>query len=182
MQCRMKSYRAILLILILSNLPSFIYAQHCPWDGSRIIMVDVRDSVTGESIQGLEVALADSKGSPYNRMWSDYHKELSIYQKGRPLKFGQNLRKKEGEHSQHKYPFPFGLNCYILIVHSENYPEYNAGGKDLILIKDKAGHYKNASIAFDAEQIAHLCTNSPIWDEGEVLESVIVKVKLEKMD
>src|SRR5690554_7304089 len=46
------------------------HSQHCAWDNSSIIIVEIRDSLTNEIINDLDIILTDSVGNPYTSEWN----------------------------------------------------------------------------------------------------------------
>lgn len=164
-----------LSIFLLTGLS--LHAQHCSWDGCSIIVVDIRDAETGEVINGLEVLLCDSMGNPYRNEWNlRNHQDVHLYQHTDTLKFGQNRKASTQKFSQHQGPFPFGLDCYMLLVYYNNYPEFNKHGKDQIVIRDPLGRYKTKMVSFTEKNIDHMCTNNPIWEDEKALDKTKIVV------
>lgn len=160
------------------------HSQHCAWDNSFIIIVEVRDSLTNEIINELDIILTDSVGNPYTSEWNlrnTSHSETSFSEKSDTLKFGQNQKLKT-KNSSNPYPvqIPFGIGYYMLQVYYNNYPHFNENGTDKILIRDKNGQYKSISIAFKNYNIAHMCTNNGFWHYEEELDKVKIEVKLNR--
>lgn len=178
----MKQYLFIVIVFLTSIFS--LQAQHCIWDGSKIIVVEVRDGVSGEKINGLQIMLADSTHKPYTSSWNfENNKRLSFYQGTDTLQFGQNLKGPSETCSYINGPFSFGLGDYMLIVYHNNYPDFNKDGSDLLLIRDvdgdkNAGHFENTAITFNKSSIVHLCTGMPIWHDAHYLDTIKVKVKL----
>ncbi len=180
----MKRLFFLLLITIIST--TITHAQHCGWDNSYIIILDARDSITNKVINGLNIVLADATGKPYTSESNlrNYPK-LTITQPTDTLKFGQNVK----DNKEYKYaeegPFPFGEDCYMLIVYYNNYPEFNNPGTDLILISDPDGNshlgtFKPQHIHFTAQNIGHLCKSMGLWHGSEAIDRIKINVKLQR--
>src|SRR5690242_9906811 len=57
--------RTVLLVLILMAVTAGrAFAQHCPYDGATIIILDIRAVTDGPIIQGQRVTMIDSAGAP----------------------------------------------------------------------------------------------------------------------
>ncbi len=154
-------------------------SQHCGWDNCHVIVLDVRDSLTNEIINDLDIILTDSIGKPYTSKWNlDNHKETSIYQGTDTLKFGQNNGNNYPKHGA--YNIPFGVNNYMLLVYGNNYPGFNKNGTDKIFIKDNSGRFDDISITFDKNKIAHMCTSNSIRHDEKELNETTIKIKLKK--
>lgn len=178
--------KIILLIAItVTTLPA-LKGQHCGWDNAYVIIVDVRDSATGQIIDDLEILLADSVGKPYRSEFNlQNFKELSFSQNTDTLRFGQNLKKETQEFSKINGPFPFGIGYYMLLVYYNNYPDFNKSGNDLILIRDKdgvknLGSFESKNVKIGKENIVHLCTGESIWHHEESVNKVKIMVALKQ--
>lgn len=170
----------VFVLILIFGLITVAKSQHCGWDNSYIIILDVRDGQTGKVINDLDIVLTDSVGRPYASRWNlDNNKHLSFYQHTDTLRFGQNSKTGSQEYSKYRGPFTFGIDCYMLIVYYNNYPGFNSGGQDKILIKDKKGIYKNYSLGFGKGNISSLCTASSIWHSEDSLNRVKIYAKLE---
>jgi hypothetical protein len=179
----MKKY--LFIVILILGLASCGKAQHCGWDNTDVIILDVRDSLTGAIINGLEIILADSTGKPYTSKWNlKNYKNLTFYQNTDTLKFGQNIKPKYKLSPHTAGPFPFCVDCYMLLVYFNNYPNYNSNGKDQIIIRDidgeqNLGLFEDTSILFDRINISNLCTANPIWDFNQVYaNSITIQVTL----
>jgi hypothetical protein len=177
----MKIKYFVLILLLFSARQS--WAQHCGWDGAYIIIVDVRDSVTGKIIDGLKITLTDSAGKPYTSDWNlNNYKNYNIYQGTDTLQFGQNHKKPKKGAADMEYPFSFGIDHYMLFVYPNNYPSFNADSTDLIHIVDPTGNYATKSYPFTFNNILSLCTSMSIWRDKGVLEARKVKVELQRIN
>jgi len=153
-------------------------SQHCGWDNCYVIVLDIRDSLTDDVINDLDIVLTDSTGKPYTSKWNlTNYKKTSIHQNTDTLKFGQNKRNNPNFGA---YDIPFGIGRYMLLVYGNNYPGFNENGTDKIFIKDNTGHYSNLSIVFDKNKIAHMCTSSKIRNDGKELDETTIKIKRKK--
>lgn len=167
------------IFILLFGIYTTAKSQHCGWDNCYVIILDVRDSLTEEIINDLEITLTDPMGKPYTSKWNfENRKETSIYQKTDTLKFGQNsennIPKRQADN------IPFGQNCYMLLVYRNNYPSFNESGTDKIFIKDNKGQYESSSITFDRNKITEMCTNNPIWQHKKPLKEKTIEIKLLK--
>ena len=177
----MKLQYFVLIIHLLSA--SYSRAQHCGWDSAYLIIVDVRDSVTGKIIDGLKIILTDSAGKPYTSEWNlNNYKNYNIYQGTDTLQFGQNHIKLKNGSAEMQYPFSFGIDHYMLFVYPNNYPGFNADNTDLIHIVDPTGNYAAKSYPFSFNNILSLCTSMSIWRDKAVLEAREVKVILQRIN
>ncbi len=168
--------------IILSITPT--KGQHCPWDGTYIIILDIRDEVTGKIIDGLDIILTESTKKPYLSNWNLQHgKGLTIHRNTDTLKFGQNLEKQSKDFSINDDALPFGLGYYMALVYGYNYPDFNKKGTDLILINDvdgenNLGDFETKTIKFTKENIASFCKNSPIWKNPDAVNTVKITLLL----
>lgn len=162
------------IIIIFLFLSAFnTKAQNCVWENCYIIALDVRDSLTNEIIDDLDIILTDSTGKPYTSEWNLFNfKETAIYQNTDTLKFGQNYT------TNGVYNIPFGVGNYLLLVYYNNYPEFNKNGTDKIFIKDKKGRYEESSTFFDKDKIEIMCTNNPNWHDQKSLDKIMITIKL----
>ncbi len=142
-------------------------------------MLDVRDSLTNKVINELDIILTDSIGKPYTSEWNlNNYKETSIYKGTDTLKFGQNNGNNYPKHGG--YNISFGVNSYMLLVYSNNYPEFNKNGTDNIFIVDNKGNYESVSLNFDKNKIAHMCLSNSIRYDKKELNETTIKIKLNK--
>ena len=182
------SIEKIILILFILFSNNILIGQHCGWDNTSIIIVEVRDSQTGKIINGLDIVLADSIQNIYTSQWNkDNNKNLSFYQNTDTLRFGQNVKTSSEEFSDVHGPFRFGIDNYMLLVYYNNYQDFNRNNKDFIIIKDKdgsknLGRFKTKSINFSNEKIIGLCVDSFFWGNESKVEEIKIKVKLERME
>ncbi|RFC55664.1 hypothetical protein [Brumimicrobium aurantiacum] len=173
--------KTIISIILLVALSASANAQHCEWDNTYAIILDVRDSLTNEIITDLDIILTDSTEKPYTSDWNlKNYTDYSIYQKTDTLKFGLNVN--HGD-SANTYTVPIAIDNYMLFVYGNNYPNFYKsgffeGGNDKIKIQDKSGRYE--SITIDEFRIVHLCTNNQIWRNKKILKKASTTVKLKK--
>lgn len=172
--------KQILFILCSFVAVTGLKAQHCGWDNSNIIIVDVRDIQTGNIINGLELILADSKGKPYTSEWN-INDRVSFIPRSDTLKFGQNVRSKGQKFSEVWGPFPFGEGYYMLRVYYNNYPEFNKKGTDQIIIRDidgnrNLGDFETAYVTFSPQNIVPLCMDTPIWHRKGFVDEIKITV------
>lgn len=173
----MKKTTCVLLLILGFLAPA--KPQHCGWDHCYVIVVDARDRLTEEVINHLEILLTDSAGIPYTSKWNlENHKETSLYQSTDTLKFAQNTGKNHPKHPV--YNIPFGVNCYMLLVYYNNYPDFNRKGTDRLFIKDRNGRYQTTSVSFDAGKITDMCTSNAIWHDKQALDATTITVKLSR--
>lgn len=166
-----------IILLIVLGLFTTAKAQHCGWDNCSVIVLDVRDSMTNEIIDDLDIILTDSIGKPYTSEWNlSNFKETSIFQNTDTLKFGQNNGNNYPKHGA--YNIPFGVGNYLLLVYYNNYPEFNKNGTDKIFIRDKKGRYGNSFMFFDKNKIERMCTSNPIWHNQKALDEITITIKL----
>ena len=170
----MKNSIAIILLILLS---ASTKAQHCGWDGTFAIILDVRDSLTSEIIYDLNIILTDSTGKPYTSNWNlENYSDYSIYQNTDTLKFGLNAY--HDDTTSNTYTIPFGIDNYMLFVYANNYPNLVESGHDKIMVQDKSGKYE--SIIIDKIKIIHMCTSNQIWNSKKILKKATTRIKLKK--
>lgn len=171
--------KSIFIAIIFLGLFTTAKSQHCGWDNCSVIILDVRDGMTKEVVNDLEIILTDVNGKAYTSEWNlTNFIETSIYQNTDTLKFGQNNGNNSPKHGA--YNIPFGVNTYMLLVYYNNYREFNKHGTDKIQINDRQGRYKPTSITFDRGKITHMCTSNPIWYNSESLVNAAITVNLDK--
>lgn len=162
--------RSIVLFIALVSI-SASHAQHCPWDLSSIMIVDVRESKTGKTINGLKITVTDSKGNPYE---NESYGENGINE----LVFTQNMDKIIQKRSSFNQ-FPLCNGCYILIVSrkGELYDKF-------IMIKDttikKKQHFETKIVKIKPENTQSLCRESPIWSSNDFINKMKINVLLKK--
>lgn len=147
------------------------HAQHCPWDLSSIVIVDVSESKTGKTINGLKIIVTDSKGNPYE---NESYGENGTNE----LVFTQNIDKIIQKRSSFNQ-FPLCNGCYILIVSGKGklYEKF-------IMIKDttfkKRQHFQTKIVKIKPENTQSLCRESPIWSNNDFLNKMKINVLLKK--
>ena len=167
----------ILSISLLLGLSTIAKAQHCGWCGCSVIILDVRDSLTNDLISDLDIVLSDSTGKPYTSEWNlRNYKTASIFQHTDTLKFGQNNKIADAEVDN----IPFGTDRYMLFVYGNNYPNLHITETDKIVIKDPKARYKSLSIILDQNKVGSMCTSSAIRRDKNLLDTITIKVKLNK--
>lgn len=162
--------RFIVLIIILINI-STSHAQHCVWDLTSIVIVDVREAKTGKTINGLKITVTDSKGDPYG---NESYGENRINE----LVFTQNKDKViEKRSSFNKFQLCDG--CYMLTVIGKGklYEKF-------IMIEDitvkKRQHFETKIVKVKPENNQSLCIESPIWNSNDFINKMKIDVILKK--
>lgn len=166
-----KKYFVLVLVLITTITSQ---AQHCFWDLSTIIIVDVRDSKTGNIINGLEITLADSIGNPIIKHNQTFNNKLI---------FDQNL-KKPSEEVPSMEQRPLCEDCYMLIV-SQGFSRKNE--KLSITIKDidnenNFSYFEPEIIKVKPENIPSLCRENPIWESVDAVNKMKINVTLKRKE
>ncbi|MDJ1473702.1 hypothetical protein [Xanthocytophaga flava] len=175
-----KLFLLFTLITALVTAFSPVKAQHCGFDHAFAIIVDVRDSISGQIIDGLEVFFADSVGIPYKSEWNLIRETtLTIYQKTELFKFGQNQQKGPQSLFEPLTSFPFAINHYMKTLGSD----YDFKQSDLILIKDtdgemNGGYYGTHKVKFKDKNIVSLCKSQQIWQSTEAVNKIKILVTL----
>lgn len=151
-------------------------AQHCTWDSSYILILEVRDSLTTERINDLKITLTDSTGKAYTSDWHVFnYKRLNFYTGSDTLRFVQNPKSSKSQIKKLK-ALPFAVHEYILMVYANNYFSHSPNnGTDLIKIEDidedkNGGFYKTVFIPFSLDDVQFLCQDQPIWKDNEVID------------
>lgn len=168
-----------LLVFILIQLQAF--TQHCGWDNAHILIVDVRDGVSDEVVNGLNIYLINESGEPYlfPENMRSYRPE-HLFVDSDTLMFGQNVKPENEEFSEVNGPFPFAVNSYMILIAYNNYFRQAGNSKDQIVIEDPQGRYQKQALPFSQENIASLCTSSAIWHNKDALEQYRISVKLKR--
>ena len=154
------------LILKLFFFVSFYaVAQHCPWDGSSFIMLDVKESPT---VKIQKIYLLDSTGAIVLSKHYNGNKErtdTARFWKNPPVDAMKNPSK------YNKPYFSFAKNYYVL-----EFGQYNLGMNYRILILYSSGHKTlRKEIPLLRGRIHALCTlNKDLWSGKEKPISVIL--------
>ena len=141
------------LIIILSS--ASLYAQHCPFDFSAIIVLNVHAENDSMVIPNLEITMYDSN----NRIITTSHWQDNQW-KEKTYYFWQNPAKttftgyidNENPAVPEKIRFPFAKNNYVLVVSRE----FKAN-KYTIHIKDPSKKYKDRKIKPKKDCVYSLC-------------------------
>lgn len=168
------SKKAILLLFLSLSTGNFVKAQHCNWDLTSAILVEVRDNATGQIINGLDILLTDSLGKPYKMTTAGANK------------FNQN-KEDYKKYLETGGPFAFEQHFYVLSLTPASYPGIYNRGNALIEVRDKdgsknGGPYQKKSVAFYPDNIVSLCTNHSIWNDEKSMEKVKVLILVDHVN
>lgn len=168
----MNKKTALLLFLTIFS-ANLVNAQHCKWDQTSAIIVEVRDNATGQIINGLDISLTDSLSKPYKTTTPGANK------------FSQN-KEDHKKYSETGGPSAFEEHFYVLSLSAASYPRLYNRGNALIEVKDKdgaknGGAYQTKSVSFYADNIVSLCTNHSIWNDEKSMEKVKVLILVDRV-
>ncbi|WP_299900228.1 hypothetical protein [uncultured Aquimarina sp.] len=139
-------------------------AQHCFWDMSSIIIIDVRDIRTGEKIHGLTINITDAKGVEYVK------KKFIVTQKiDEVITNHPGLRK-----------FP-SYHDYYVLKFVEN--AQNLHGKFITIkdtqVKNREG-FESKTVQIKRKHCQSLCVENPIWQRKDLVNKMKINVWLKK--
>jgi hypothetical protein len=153
-------------IFILLNLTSlYSFSQHCPWDGSSIIMLDIKSN---PSIKVQKIYLIDSAGKKVisKHYFGDKAEKITAeFWKNPPADAMQNPSKYDKQY------FSFAKDYYVL-----EFGQYNQGMAYRILILYSSGNKMlGKEIPLSKQAIHMLCTlNKNLWSGKEKPIAVIL--------
>ncbi|WP_299259291.1 hypothetical protein [uncultured Aquimarina sp.] len=147
-------------------------AQHCVWDLTSIVIVDVREAETRETINGLDIQVTDFKGNSYVRESYGENETNTLIFTQNPDKIIQKR--------PNFIEFPLCNDCYVLFVFG-----YSAEMREkFITIKDtnvkRKQHFETRVVKIKPENIQNLCRGGNIWNSRDLVEKVKIRVRLKK--
>lgn len=141
-------------IIVVLHLMVSAYAQHCPYDGASIIVLNIYSEDGKNVIPDLTITLLDTNGNP-------------ILQKGDALRFWQNTKEPSvrvgdfNSSNAKEITYWFASNNYVAVVPSTTSPV------GPVLIQDGNGRYETTIAYLPKGSMYPLCTEHSGWDEGE---------------
>jgi len=159
--------KKLLIFCLLIVLPFLqLFSQHCPWDFSVILVVEVKSHSDSASIRNLEVTLIDSLGndvmielwdgeqwiSSVSTLWENPSK--TTYHDVNPV-------------NPKKFRFWFAEDNYVLFCNDGIVKDsYKIKILD-VDGKQNQGKFKPTVVEIRKEDFYPLCTNYSKWDFGE---------------
>ncbi|HET6992302.1 MAG TPA: hypothetical protein VFJ43_13295 [Bacteroidia bacterium] len=164
----MKLIRFIFVSLLLFG--KQVAAQHCPYDYSNIIVLNIRADSASGIIPGLKITFLDSADIPVMG-----YKFIGGKWTADTLKFWQNAAKTTMNHyvdnenplEPEKIRYWFANDNYVLVVGNEYHNQ-----KCKIRIEDidgekNGGSFRTTIVPVSSADIYPLCTEFSLWDLGE---------------
>ena len=146
----------LLLTLLLANI--IARAQHCPFDGTGIIVVNIHGHEDNISISGLEVFLCDSLGNPYEQAPASNGRthsfDCSFHQNPATTTFRGYIDNNHPAEPR-KIRFPFAGDDYVLLC-ERTYDTFKA----YVKVIDPQGRFAESSaIKLFPVDVYSLCGN-----------------------
>ena len=175
---KMETRRAYIILFFTLMTFTSSQAQHCLWDLSDIIIVDVRDGKTGEIVNGLDITLTDSIGIPYLSKYprANIVNRFVSFQDSDTLKFGQNLEKVPQKLANFQ-KFPLCKGCYMLRASKGELQENYITIRDVDK-KNNSNNFDTKIVKITSKNIVSLCRDNPIWRNIDSLNRIKVNVTL----
>jgi hypothetical protein len=157
-----KQKLSLLLFFILCL--NHAFSQHCGWDFSSILVIEVKDKTTHQLVNGLKISYCDSLGN----VLKDYHKKPLICfhsKETKPYQSDENfLTEISGEN-------------YGLVVHADVHLSAN----NLLKIEDPQGRYAPVEMRLSVEEyLVPLCSSrSSRCHDKEVIAAHTLRILLE---
>ncbi|MDP2388250.1 MAG: hypothetical protein Q8M29_17885 [Bacteroidota bacterium] len=160
--------RQVVAIILLLPLTTTLRSQHCGWDYTNIIVVEIKNSL-GQKINNLKLTLVDSVGKPYVSDWNSLNGDLYYAKKQNDtLIFYQNLTNEIDSTQDPRHLFVAKDNYYLIVGHRS--------GTDKIKVEDFLGKYPPHFISLKNTSVISLCGD---YESGsQRWESKIIKYKL----
>ena len=137
------------IILTFFSLLSYGQIQHCGYDFTSYLVVDVHENGKTENIKNLKITVVDDTGKPLVNVNNLY----SWNQGNQIMTFSQNyLVSKEGE--KERYFFPYAKDNYYLSI-TTTFPVDNFS----IKIEDSNGVYLSQTVKLYAFNMYILCSS-----------------------
>lgn len=134
---------------ILFSLFSIGQIQHCGYDFTSYVVVDVHENGVKENVKDLRITIVNEDGKEILNINNAY----SWKKANEPLVFTQNyLVSEEGE--KERYFFPYAKDQYFLSV-TNTFPAENFSVK----IEDKSGKYTTQIIPLQSYNLYVLCSS-----------------------
>ncbi len=166
---------ALLISCLLFSITAL--AQHCPWHGGRILIVQATSNQ--QPVEGLKITLLNS-----NRK---HFKPPYTYENSKA--FLPNTPKSENVQMPWSYlndstsHFPFAGNSYVRITSNGLIAHYS---KFIVKIEDvdgeqNGGHFETAYVRIATENFLYICTSEEsTWHNEEHVQKRIINVPLKK--
>lgn len=149
-----------LLTLFLLAFCNWIFAQHCPFDGSAIIVLNIHNENSSAIIPGLKIYLEDSAGNPYSTYQyknQKYAKDIALFWQNPDHTTFKGYIDNNNPAEPEKIRFPFARNNYVLTTY-DGFPldQYKIVIEDADAVKN--GLFETKIITLGKQDVYPLCT------------------------
>jgi hypothetical protein len=155
----MKSNSYWILFATLFWLSTNTFGQHCEYDYTSVLLIEVIDYKTHDPVHGLEIQLVDSLGTDQGAV------------------FGEVGEEGDGDKFYRKFPFANG--SYMSILNDEHQhvtPLYLKISYNKSVSFDN--NYLTTVIPLDRSHIVSLCKGTEVWNSDKFVRKAKVYVKL----
>ena len=158
--------RSMLLFSLFLTLCTYTAAQHCPYCGGRILVVEICEKGDSIPIEGLSISLHDSTGAAlFTPRWNGMvFKQDTMRLWSNPRRTTMwGLIDNNNPMDPKRMRFPFAEENYIWLGH------YIEGSFIRIWDPDfgaNRGAYATTDIPLDPSDFHSLCTGRSAWDRG----------------
>jgi hypothetical protein len=154
----------LLLFLFFFLCLNHAFSQHCGWDFSSILVIEIKDKMTNQLVEGLKISYCDSLGN----VLKDYKKKPLIC-----------FHLKETKPYQSDENFLLGISGenYGLVVHAD----VNLSENNFLRIEDVQGRYAPVEMPLSVkEYLVPLCSSRDSrCHDKEVIAAHTLKILLE---
>lgn len=155
-----------------------VNAQHCPYDGTFIMIVEITSENDSLVIPNLEVTFLDSLGNKVVDWTSD---TLKLWQNPKETSHSGTIDN-ENPMNPWSIRFWFATDNYVFVT-GRKLPGIQLKIED-IDGDENGGHFQTKIINLAQNNLYNLCTNFSDWDQGDeygfVKDYKPIKVKLNK--
>lgn len=141
--------KLIFTFLIIFSICSFSQIQHCGYDFTSYIVVDVHENGKTENVKNLKISIVNEDNDEVLNLNNMY----SWNNANKPLQFTQNYLI-ENNNEKEKYFFPYAKDQYFLSV-SNTFPAENFSVK----IEDPTNVFKTQIIQLQSYNLYILCSS-----------------------
>ena len=176
------TYRIILILFILGGIQSKVQSQHCVWDGTTLLIVEVKSQETNLPIKGLKITLIsqDSVCMPTN-----YQDTCRLFLENKPNNFMTNWETYQ-QVKQGNATFSHAGSNYTLTTYNPSYLEQTSFFLKIEDIDQSAnqGRFETQYVAISDESFVQLCTGADknAWNDPHFVQKAIIKVQLNALN
>jgi len=168
----------ILILFFLGGSLSNIHAQHCVWDGTALLTVEVKSQETNLPVRGLKITVVDQDSLCLN---TNYQDTCRIFLENKPDDFVH-----DGWTYQHtkkgRATFPHSGKNYTLTTYHPHYLEPTSFFLKIEDVDESAnqGRFETCYVPISNESFVQLCTGAEknAWNDPQIVEEAIIKVQL----